>query len=76
MHISDSPRNGARDCKHLLFLKYKALEWECKSLETPGSTTWGDKDMRPFFFRRKFNFRLLLSIAFFNITGTFSSVQL
>ncbi len=54
-------------------MKYKALEWECKSLESPGSTLWGDKDMRPlffFFFCRKFNFSLLLSKAFFSIIGT------
>ncbi len=57
------------------FLKYKALEWECKSLEPPGSSIWGDRDMRPLFFCRKFNFRLLLSKAFFNIIGTFCSIQ-
>ncbi len=58
-----------------VFSKYKELEWECMSLEPSGSTTWGDRDIRPLFFWRKFNFRLLLSKAFFNTIGTFSGVQ-
>ncbi len=74
-HISDSSRKRARELNQLLFLKYKALEWECKSLEPSGSTTWKDRDMRPLSFYRKFNFRLHLSKAFFSIIGTFSSVQ-
>ncbi len=75
MHISDSPRNGTRERKHLLFLKYKALEWECKSFK-PLAPLFGEIEICVnWFFCRKFNFRLFMSKAFFNIIGTFSNVQ-
>ncbi len=75
-HISDSPRNGARGCKHLLFLKYKALEWECRSLEHLAPLLGVvEIYVHCFFFCRKLNFRLLLSKVFFDIIGILSRVQ-
>ncbi len=72
-HISESPRNGAREPKRLLFLKYKALEWESKSLEPPGSTTWGDRDIHPLFFLIE---SLILDyFCLKHFSGTLSSVQ-
>ncbi len=74
-----------RGGKHLLFLKYTALEWECKSLEPPDSTTWGDLDIRPLFFvenlildyfcLKHFSIYLVL-LAVFNLNDNLTSVLL
>ncbi len=48
----------------------------CQMLGGPSSAPGGEKDTWPScFFGRKFNFEQLLIEAFFDIIGTFGSVQ-
>ncbi len=48
----------------------------CQMLDTPSSTSGGDKDTHPRIFCRKFHFEQLLIEAFFDIIGTFGSIRL